>query len=129
MIRGHTMGKIRAAGAAAWLVLLLQSLAPPGYMPGSLADGWPVVLCPEGLPAGFLRAHHHHDGAADEFSHLDSSLEGYCPLGGVLDGSAISVPGMACTDPRLPGPALPADYRAPGIATRYPTRFSRGPPA
>jgi hypothetical protein len=68
------------------LALLLQCLAPPGYMAGNLDNGWPVVLCPEGLPAGFLgeHGHHHHAEASGE----DLSLDGYCPLGGILDASA-----------------------------------------
>ena len=76
----------RAAFFAVSLALRLPCLAPPGYMAGSLDDGWPVVLCPEGLPAGFLGhdAHHHHEDAAGE----DVSLDGYCALGSILDASA-----------------------------------------
>jgi hypothetical protein len=60
--------------------LCVRALVPAGYMVGSAADGWPVVLCPEGLPAGFLTvsaprasaddapgmSHHHGAAAADE---------------------------------------------------------------
>jgi hypothetical protein len=35
--------------------LLLQSLFPNGYMPGSWQQGWLATLCPEGMPAGFMQ--------------------------------------------------------------------------
>ena len=59
MRTGRTTVRFRHSVAlcAVSLALLLQCLAPPGYMAGSLDDGWPVVLCPEGLPAGFLGGH------------------------------------------------------------------------
>ena len=69
------------------LVLLLQSLAPPGYMAGSVKNGWPVVLCPEGLPAGFFGHAQHHHNQEESGSH-DQSLGAHCPLGSVLDASA-----------------------------------------
>lgn len=46
--------------AALIVVLLLHSLAPGGYMPASIATGWPVMLCPDGLPDGFLAALSQH---------------------------------------------------------------------
>ena len=69
------------------LALLLQALAPPGYMAGSVENGWPVALCPEGLPSGFLDQGHHHGHHQGDDKAESVSLEGYCPLGGVLDAS------------------------------------------
>ena len=88
--RLRTQGQSVELRALLWfcgVMLLAGSLAPPGYMPGSIASGWLVVLCPEGLPAGFLEGHthqHHHDstqagGAGDIDAHT------YCPLGSALD--------------------------------------------
>ena len=74
------------------VALLLQSLAPPGYMAGSIDAGWPVILCPEGLPAGFLahgeHGHHHDETGGGE----DVSIDGHCPLGSVLDASTSLAP-------------------------------------
>ena len=48
---------------AVCLALAVQSLYPAGYMPASLASGWPIMLCPDGLPTGFLDSGDHHSGA------------------------------------------------------------------
>ena len=110
------------------LALLLQSLAPPGYMAGSLSEGWPVVLCPEGLPAGYLGhvGHgHHHD---EEAGGKDLSLDGHCPLGSVLDASAL----LAATSVSL-GSAAPllvaASYSDPVSTRPVATHPARAPPA
>lgn len=110
------------------LALLLQSLAPPGYMAGSLDGGWPVVLCPEGLPAGFLahgeHAHHHETAGAGE----DVSLDGHCPLGSVMDTTA----GVAAlpSEHRLPEPGSRTDaYAAPARLWPLLSPPSRAPPA
>ena len=84
-LRTQPTGLSRRLFIAVGIALILQSLAPAGYMHGSVAAGWPVVLCPEGLPAGFLEhPHNHHsnhnNGATDE------SVQ-YCPLGSVVDKS------------------------------------------
>jgi len=110
------------------LALLLQSLAPPGYMAGSVDAGWPVVLCPEGLPAGFLPhdAHGHHHEQAD--GGRDLSLGGHCPLGSVMDASA----GIASApaDAGASSPVLAARrYPAPALAARSLTHPARAPPA
>ncbi len=68
---------------AALAALLLQSLYPPGLMPGQLDDGWVASLCPQGLPMGFahrLGLHeHHHDG------HEESRSLGDCQLGNAVE--------------------------------------------
>jgi hypothetical protein len=120
---------IRAAILAAALALLLQSLAPPGYMAGRLSDGWPVLLCPEGLPVGFLRRHHDHGESTESPMRGDRSLGGYCPLGGMLDGSiAVVLPGVTAAS-QAAKPVLLAHYPAPRVPSRFPAHRSRAPPS
>jgi len=114
----------RTTLAVICLTLMLQSLAPPGYMAGSLEDGWPVVLCPDGLPADFLDHHHHHDATG---SGHDVSLDGHCPLGGVLDG-AVALTGSVGTGTATGVESVIPPYVPPTFAHRYMIRVSRGPP-
>lgn len=50
------------------LALVVQSIFPLGTMPGSLAEGQFVMLCPDNMPLAFLESdgnpskHHHHHG-------------------------------------------------------------------
>jgi len=90
---------VQTVAIALCAALLMQCLAPAGYMAGSLDDGWPVVLCPEGLPSGFV-AHRHHDESA-KHAH-DWSFSGHCALGGVLD--VFSVESYALRYPTVPLP-------------------------
>lgn len=110
------------------LALLLQSLAPPGYMAGSLSDGWPVVLCPEGLPAGYLGhvGHgHHHD---EEAGGKDLSLDGHCPLGSILDASALLSVSSVSLGSASPLPVT-ASYSAPVSSRPVSIHPARAPPA
>ena len=124
--RGAAISK--AALIAVTCALILQSLAPPGYMHGSLKDGWPVVLCPEGMPAGYLgQGHHHHD--EDGTSEHDLSLGDRCPLGSVLDGTL-----AAKLPPQLDQTSEQAihliGYYAPlSLQRRHRIPPSRAPPA
>mgnify|MGYP001815936635 CR=1 FL=1 len=114
-----------AALCAVSLALLLQCLAPPGYMAGSLEDGWPVVLCPEGLPQGFLGGHGHHHHA--EASAEDVSLDGYCPLGGMLDASvSLQAPGIAPSIAAAFG--IASAYQPPAPVRQFRPQTSRAPP-
>lgn len=110
------------------LALLLQSLAPPGYMAGSLTDGWPVMLCPEGLPAGFLghggHGHHHEEAQGGK----DLSLDGHCPLGSVLDASAVLAASPAAAGPVVPFPVA-GRYLAPVSTRPVSAHPARAPPA
>ncbi len=76
----------KAITAIMLAAFLLQAMIPAGYMPGSVADGKFVELCPSGLSAGAMSAlsgeHHHHH--AD--SHVDFSQ---CDLGGGLSAPAL----------------------------------------
>lgn len=106
------------------LALLLQCLAPPGYMAGSLDNGWPVVLCPEGLPTGFLGDHHHHH---EEGTGEDVSLGGYCPLGGILDVStALPTLNLAIDPIRFAASGVP-QHAAPS-RRRVEAHPARAPP-
>ena len=100
LIRTQPTGLSRRLFIAVGIALILQSLAPAGYMPGSLSAGWPVVLCPEGLPAGFLEhphSHHNHDNA----SATDESVQ-YCPLGSAIDKtSTVLAVALLLADARL----------------------------
>ena len=110
------------------LALILQSLAPPGYMAGSVEDGWPVVLCPEGLPAGFLTGHHSHEHEVDSGGH-DLSLDGHCPLGGVLD-AAVPLPVFALAGSARPAAFNPRSaYQPPFPQRPYQVHPTRAPPA
>ena len=108
-------------------ILVLQSLAPPGYMAGSLEDGWPVVLCPEGLPHAFLghAAHHHHDTTA---AGEDLSLDGHCPLGGVFDVSAVNLAAAATDVDAFDPLSFARAYQAPPKQRPFPAHRSRAPP-
>jgi hypothetical protein len=114
------------------LALFLQILTPAGFMAGSIDDGWPVVLCPEGLPAGFLAnghdsddAHHHHatDGATE-----GSAVDSACLFGSALDGSvAVSHAADSITAP--PAPDSNSIFRRlPPDVGIYRRQLSRAPP-
>jgi hypothetical protein len=136
----------RHAVVLAMAVLALQALSPPGYMPGSLAGGWPVVLCPEGLPTGWLHdlapaeTHAHHAAAAqpdslpaphdtDHDAGMQLDMLAYCPLGSVLDGTVLAVRPLAVA----PGQRPTARSPAPGTSrVQQPPAWralARGPPA
>ena len=117
--------------AAVCLALAVQSLFPAGYMPASLADGWPVMLCPDGLPADFLPTSGHHHGAhhdhGDEAGD-DPRASDDCALGKALQGQALPAPAalLPAADPVTDIAAPPRTVRI----TRRPetTRRARAPP-
>lgn len=114
------------------LVLLVRGLVVPGYMPGSLAAGWPVQLCPDGLPAAFVadqpagHAHHGPDRGQDN-NHPRAEID-HCALGNALS-SVVMPAGVA-----LPT-ARPVHLRLERIRTRNADRgttagfLARAPPA
>ena len=109
------------------LILVLQSLAPPGYMAGSLEAGWPVVLCPKGLPDAFLghTAHHHHELAPGA---EDLPLDGHCPLGSVFDASAVSFGASAADPVALSHIDDSSIYQSPPLQRRFRAHLTRAPP-
>ncbi len=109
--------------------LLLRASIPDGYMPAPLAAGMPFVLCPSGIPAGFMAMpggpDHHHGHGGDAGAGVDASQ---CPIGHML------TPAMACSDHwQAFAVALPPEYAAAPLTT-YTSATpikprSRGPPA
>ena len=97
--RLNTSSSKATALYAVAFALLVQSLFPSGYMPSSMASGWIAMLCPEGLPAAFVKqlgdqgrhgAHHmgaDHAGSSehDKGHEKDHGSAGYCELGSGLD--------------------------------------------
>lgn len=70
--------------------VLLQSMYPSGYMPASAADGWPIMLCPDGMPAGFMTTGHpghHQHGSGDESPKAADS----CPVGKAFESQPVPV--------------------------------------
>jgi hypothetical protein len=115
--------------AAAALALVLQSLAPPGYMPGSISSGWPVILCPEGLPPGFLgHVHGHHQGASGKHK-ADMGLDGHCPLGSILGTVALAATMALPAGQRLAARYGRWSYNAPNLVPLTRNHPSRAPPA
>jgi len=107
--------------------LLLRVLVPAGYMPSSLAEGGPIVLCPNGSAIASLllasgdeapqqspsehSGHHsgHHPGqhGQQHGSGDEPSLWEVCPVGvlfgvsGLVQDVAISIPAL---QPFIPEP-------------------------
>lgn len=73
--------RLRGLALASLLALAARALIPLGYMPGNLLEGEFMVLCPTGMPEGFLVAegHHHHDAHGDADGMVDADRA--CPIG------------------------------------------------
>lgn len=63
------------------LLVLIQSIYPSGFMPGSISDGSFITLCPEGLPTAFIgghqdnHAHHRAHDLSHDLSHEESAQQ------------------------------------------------------
>ena len=111
--------------------LMLRASIPDGYMPAPLAAGMPFVLCPSGVPAGFMAQltgaeHHHHHGSEGRADSSGDPSE--CPVGHML------TPAFAFDDQRQHTATAPASASAwlPDPAYSSATSItsrSRGPPA
>ena len=127
----------RAMQALAIFALCLRVLVPGGYMPASVADGWYLQWCPDGVSVEVLEilfasaeaspAHAHHHGApspADE--QAESGSYAQCDLSGFsADAQAASplpsiLAGVLTTaaTPLLPAP--PATARVVAYRSRAP---------
>ena len=133
------MGVFRRALRRAWLfaataALCLQSLFPSGYMPADLSTGWVAMICPDGLPAEFVRSlqgdldhhhhHHHHHSAENE----PSASTADCQLGGAID-QPVSIAAVAAValDKSVDAWRTPPRYLA--VAKAAPSSYrSRAPP-
>lgn len=134
-------------------LLLVQGAMPAGYMPASVSSGWPVMLCPEGLPAGFLTIRPSSDAAAMLHAHHQSPTDGasitaeldgqtghgehqagehasssYCPLGSAVNAAVIAELAQIQSSTRHPDiPATP-DYSGLLVAGRFYHASPRAPP-
>ena len=138
-------------------LLLVQGAMPAGYMPASVDSGWPVMLCPEGLPEGFLSPmsgagpqalhHAHHIPAGHDSAHgptpsdLNASYDhgqhdaakhsasSYCPLGSAVSAAVITELADVEISERTPGIPRILAYAAPIITARYNHTSPRAPPS
>lgn len=62
--------KCRILAVLAALALLLRVMIPVGFMPSTVAGGWYLELCPDGMPEHVMVTlygeHHAHHGAGDD---------------------------------------------------------------
>jgi len=79
----------------ALLAMLLRILVPTGFMPGSLASGWYLVLCPDGISSSTMAVlmgesghHHHHMPQGDTGTSKDNEYK-QCDLGSGFSSAAI----------------------------------------
>ncbi len=113
------------------LCLWVQALIPAGFMPGRIADGAWIQLCPSGLPRGFIEylagdhAHHHHHHGAHHSE--DAPPVGHCDLNVPLDAApALAVPSApAIVASGHKPPAMLPDLLATGTRSAY---RARAPP-
>lgn len=117
---------------AAALTLLLRTLVPAGYMPAPLTNGWPVQICPDGLPLAAVEAllgqahdHHHHGGHADAGN--DTAMPEQCELGAgfaasaAVAGISLQIPAQRPSPARfIPPPAHTALSERPAFRPRAP---------
>ncbi|WP_405227873.1 hypothetical protein [Lentisalinibacter sediminis] len=122
--------------------LLLRAIIPAGFMPAAIGAGFPLQVCPSGLPDGALTrlagehaAHHHHGhhghhdagdgGNGGNGGHVYSAEQ--CPIAHLIAAAALPVSAGPAV-PVLPAPAIavPAP-RHPATARVHQYR-SRGPP-
>ncbi len=124
------------------LLLIVQGVMPSGYMPASVAEGWPVALCPEGLPPAFLlvrpaaapRAghhanHHDHGGAEQSGQEVHAGASDYCPIGSALDVSAVAVLVATGAAGLRPYAHPTSSYQRPALTVEPAAFRSRAPPA
>lgn len=125
----------RIASMLVWATFACRALTPLGYMPASIDEGGPYILCAGGWQAELVRyfdarrgdSHHgaHHHGAVDHDRH-GSGAE--CPIGASF---AAVIPVALQFQVALPPPVAPAaePTRAPAVSAPYKRYHSRAPPA
>ncbi|MEO0972082.1 MAG: hypothetical protein AAFX85_03240 [Pseudomonadota bacterium] len=133
----------RALRVLAVLALCLRVLVPVGYMPASLAGGWYLQWCPDGLPVEVVEAlfageaasaahAHHHQGHADATAQSDASpgdgTYAQCDLSGfssdLAPAQATSAPSVADVTAVVAARRVDRQGRPPRLSYR-----SRAPPA
>jgi len=114
-----------------------RAVTPAGYMPGTVEDDAPFVLCPSdtgsaawlALAQGSHQNHHGHDADHAQHEHDGQHASGTdCPLSGL--GSPASLePAAARSVPPLQGVSAPiASTAALTPRTRYRLPHTRAPP-
>lgn len=75
--------------------MLLRIAVPAGYMPSSLAEGWYLKLCPDGISASVMMAlmgqqdhSHHHSHSMDQDGSSEQSFD-QCDLGSGFASAAL----------------------------------------
>jgi hypothetical protein len=119
--------KQRVLIAFAALALFLRIAVPVGFMPSSLAGGWYLELCPDGLPVHVMAAlfgeHHAHHGAGSDNVFYE------CDYGGGAAGAYLA----DCSVFSLGLPAAAAPFSFHEVAAFANTRLSgfrpRAPPS
>lgn len=127
--------------------LLLRVLVPAGYMPAPVADGWPLQLCPDGMPMAAMRAllgdghhHHRHHGGPAAFAAANAgadavadtaaaAMPAQCELGAGF--AAATLLDSAGVPPSFVGAPtiVRRDPAAPTAPPHRPAYQSRAPPA
>jgi len=118
-----------------WATFACRALIPLGYMPASVEDGGPFILCPAGLQAELVQYldskrrpvqhdEHHHD--ADR--HDQHQAESGCPIGASF-ASAIPVAPLILDTPLQPVAPLVERTDAPIVSTPETRYYSRAPPS
>ena len=126
----------RVLSVLAAMALTFQVLVPVGFMPASVADGWYIEFCPDGLPTPTLvalyGAHHAHHGAVHH-AHpgVEGSTEFYqCDYGAGAGSGGL----LVHRSPLYPGLCLPVkEFPKPpgGVAFDHALRgfWCRAPPS
>jgi hypothetical protein len=133
----YTLKPTRAWLLAVVALLLVQGLYPRGFMPGSIEDGWPVVLCPSVWPAAFFsdtnRVDHHHHGLEDASRQLGATAQSeasdYCVLGGALDQQAVVSSVAQSTPATFTLGHQPSPTQTPAATAFHGHFLARAPPA
>jgi hypothetical protein len=83
------------------IALLIRVAIPTGFMPSSMADGWYLELCPDGMPTQVMVAlfgeHHLHHGDSDEKTFFQCDYDGGAAGALLLDDSVCSSPAVAAS--------------------------------
>jgi len=122
--------------------LLLRAMIPAGFMPAAIGAGFPLQVCPSGLPDGALArlagehaGHHHHahhghheadgENRSGDGGHAYSAEQ--CPIAHLIAAAALPV-SAAPALPALPAPAIVSPTPQHPAAARVHHYRSRGPP-
>ncbi len=119
--------------------LLLRAMIPAGFMPAAIGAGFPLQVCPSGLPQGALArlagepaAHHHHiqhehhdAGGSGDGGHAYSAEQ--CPIAHLIAAAALPVSAGPAV-PALPAAVIVAPAPRHPAAARVHHYRSRGPP-